>query len=196
MDMISNLAPEVLQNIFLHLDNHEKEGRAAIFNCLTVSKHFYQAMRGAPLLDNVVIRCTRQIPQLVTYLTKNLLQAQYIKVLTFNIEPDEWDDADTMDGRIRLTNDISPISFLLNLTSKLRRLMDVPILAGRYEEVLDAMLRLPQLLRLSCKDYREAPEGLLRALDLQDVHRLSCKLEGRKAFLRLVKYRLLSGPGL
>lgn len=182
-----DLSSEIVENIFLHL-GWDKADTRTIYSGLLVSKLFYSAVRRAPLLDTIVIRRTKQIHRLLCSLTKDLVQAQYIRRLEFRIEGSELSDAGTMAGRLRLDNDFSPIAFLLYLAVKIRYLVDVPILHTQYDSVLQAILGFPPLSKISFRQYSASLDLLLRPLSLPDVHSICRKMPDDKSDLHFVGY--------
>ena len=196
MATISDLSQEIIENIYLHLGYTEQADRQTIHNGLLVSRLFYSAVRRAPLLDTVIIKRTQQIPQLVSYLTRNLVQAQYIKRLKFDILPSEWTDAGTVPGDLRITNDLSPITFLLNLAVNIRHLVDVPILKTHYSTVLLAILTLSPLFAISLRQYGPPLDALLRPLTMADIHSICSKLPADKSNLFLFGYDIILPPEL
>lgn len=188
MDYSHRLSSEVWQNggpksrqriyslmdvsVFLHFDSSLQTDREAIFNCLLVSRQFYMSMDGRPLFNDIRIKQTRQIPQLLCCVTKKVVRAQHIKMLVFDIDRNDWSDGSEVGAR-RLTEDLAAITYLLNLASGIQSLWHVPLLSTQYASVLEAIVRMPNLKALALAIFRPAATGeLIRQISLEDSFRL------------------------
>lgn len=157
--------------VFLHFYVND---RAEIYHCCLVSRIFYSVMQGAPLFDTITIRKPKQISQLVSCLTKSVQRAQYVKRLLFKLRLRH----PSANAELEEAQDLAAVPFLLNLCPRLRELDKVPLLANRYDNILEATRALRNLrhLTLDC-DQPESVTAELLPIALEHIYDLVSSLE-------------------
>ena len=153
--------------VFFHMDS--LDDMADMISCLTVCKYFYGALAGRALLDHICIRNSAQIPRLAAYLIEHPSRARNIRTLQFfsSVMRLSVGAEEILNGK--LSHDLAPIPFILQMSRQLTAVFDLPLLSADYSTITSLIRALPKLHSLSLTHWSTPYPSLLRHPDLQET---------------------------
>lgn len=177
MSVASRLPCEVLEQVFLEFNSISKKGE--IFVCLSVSKSWYQAMKGPALLDTIEVTRIDKLTPLLSFFMRNPSQMKHVKRLTFCLNKDLKARSKDLSPD-QISSQLATVLFLIQALPSLRQLYDVPVLASQYDQILSAISDLKYLRSLSVT---VAGTSDAQTIALKDVHSLAKEKATLKALL-------------